>query len=369
MIRRTIDYISVLLEKQEARSGLFFTSCIVAVIFMVTAMLYVQPLFDPAFHGIQFSLLSEAPFDYSAANALRYRILSPFIGYVLFLRGPYFFIVPFAAAWIFTGTVYYQYRRKNLLHFDALLLTCFVAFSSTILIPFVAPGYTDVVTWLFIFMAFMKAEKIPWSAFYFSLALLNHESSLAVLPALIMYCIYTDRKSILKILVCFLLACVPHLCYRWFVNMHAETMYNTDFYFSSSNVLFSFRKLFLFLPAAVFYTFKLWWIFPICFTVWSLARKNFLQPAIILLLIGGALSLLIISYDYTRMMVICFPAVLLSYKWLMETVDRNMLRKFTLVLVALNFLVLQYHFNYDGAQPMFPWILNKVSAFFGTPLI
>ena len=58
-------------------------------------MLYITPRFEAAYHGLQYALLSNDPFDFTTPNALRYRILPSLIGYVTFLRGDIFFIIPF----------------------------------------------------------------------------------------------------------------------------------------------------------------------------------------------------------------------------------------------------------------------------------
>lgn len=129
------------------------------------------------------------------------------------------------------------------------------------------------------------------------------------------------------------------------------------------------KKLVIFLPAAFFYCFKLWWIFPVYYAVWAGYQKKYIECSILILIMTGGLSLVVIGYDYTRMLVIAFPAVLLSYEWMMRRFDAEKFRKFTFILILLNFFILQYHFNYDGAQPMFPWILNKVSERFGIPLV
>lgn len=369
MIQKSIRSISGFLIRLESRFGLLVSSLIIATLMLAMAMLYVQPIFTVAFHGIQFSALSENPFDLSTPNPLRYRILTPLIGYLLFLRGNYFFILPLFATWIFPAIIYYRYRRKNLEAIDAFFLTCFISFSCVLLLPLVAPGYTDIVTWLFIFLAFSFIEKIPLSALFFSFALLNHESSFVMLPALVLYSYKKNKHASFKTLILFLIACIPHLCYRWYVHINAETTYNLSFYLSKENIFFTMKKLVIFLPAALFYAFKLWWIFPVYFMAWTCYQKKYIECSILLLIIAGGLSLVIIGYDYTRMLVIAFPAVLLSYEWMMRQFEPERFRKFTLLLILLNFLILQYHFNYDGAQPMFPWILNKVSERFGIPLV
>lgn len=369
MIQKANRFISEHLARLEHRTGLAVASFILASIMMGCAMLYVQPVFTVLFHGISFSELSAHPFDFSTENPLRYRILAPLMGYLFFLRGPHFFILPLLASWIFLALVYFVYRKRNFEIIDAFLLTAFVAFSCLTLIPLVAPGYTDPVTWLFIFLAFSFSGNILMSALFFMLAMLNHESSFVMLPALILCNYEKNRKSILILLVAFLLACVPHICYRMYVDAHTTTKYSLSFYLSESNVFFTLKRLVLFGPAAVFYAFKLWWILPFCFIIWSAWYKNFFQGTVVLLTLAGALSLVLIAYDYTRMLVIAFPAVMLSYEWMLKHINRDLLRKATLILIAVNFLVLQYHFNYDGAQPMFPWLLNKISARLGMPIL
>ena len=369
MIQKLILTISGFLIRLESRFGLLFSSFIIATLMLALAMIYVQPIFTVAFHGIQFSALSENPFDLSTPNPLRYRILTPLIGYLLFLRGDCFFILPLLATWIFPAIIYYRYRRKNFEAIDAFFLTCFISFSCVLLLPLVAPAYTDIVTWLFIFLAFSFAEKTPLSALFFSFALLNHESSFVMLPALLLFSYYKNKHAIFKTLLLFFIACIPHLCYRWYVHINAETTYNVSFYLSKGNIFFTMKKLVIFLPAAFFYCFKLWWIFPVYFTAWAGYQKKYIEFSILLLIITGGLSLVVIGYDYTRMLVIAFPAVLLSYEWMMKQFEAEKFRKFTFLLILLNFLILQYHFNYDGAQPMFPWILNKVSERFGIPLV
>jgi hypothetical protein len=368
VIDHVITSLSNFLLKLESRFGLTITSLILALILTGISVIYVQPVFKVAFHGLLFSDLSEHPFDFNSVNNLQYRILGPLLGYLFFMRGELFFLLPMIFIVLFPATVYYSYRKKNTGHVDAFLLTCFISFSCVVLLPLVAPGYTDIITWFFIFLAFNNAEKIFPGAVYFSLALLNHESSLAMLPALILYACWLRKSGYIKIIFIYLLACVPHLLYRQYVDSYVSPLYSTSLYLSKSNIGFVMRKLVLYLPAAVFYAFKLWWIFPVCYAAWSFRKKKYFQFSIIACIIGGGGMLAFIGYDFTRMVVIAFPAVLISHEWFKEIIETKTLRKLTVVVIALNFLILQYHFNFDGAQPMFPWILNKISAYFGTPI-
>ncbi len=359
MLNKAITRISDFLLTLEARFGLFFSSLILATVFMACAMLYVQPVFTVTFHGILFSKLSENPFDFSISNNLRYRILSPLIGYLVFLRGNYFFIFPLLSSCIFPAIVYYRYRIKGMEAIDSFLITCFITFSCVVLLPLVAPGYTDVITWIFLFLTFSFIEKTFIASVFFSLALLNHESSIVLLPAIVMQGHQKSGSGFFIVLLYFIAACLPHFLYRLFINEYSPTLYNLSFYLNKGNIFFSSKKLIMYGPAALFYTFKLWWIFPVSYLSWSLLRKKFAEAGLLILILLSACSLVIISYDYTRMLVIAFPAVLLSYEWMLKVFNREKLRKFTLIIITANFLILQYHFNYDGAQPMFSWLLTE----------
>jgi hypothetical protein len=365
MLDRIINSIAVRLAALESKWGMMRTSFLLGTLLFAIAMLYVQPIFTVAFHGIPFSDLSAHPFDFSLDNPMRYRILSPFLAYLLFLRGDNFFIFPLLVTWLFACITYARFRKQGLEPVDGFLLSCFIAFSCVLLLPLVAPAYTDATTWLLVFLAFTCGKKTGWSAFLFSLALLNHESAFVLLPALTLFNYEQRQHSFLKIVLLFLAACVPHLAYRWYVHAHSVTRYSLSFYLSKETMLFSFHKLILFFPVAAFYAFKLWWLFPVTSSASALVNKKYMRFSILFLLISGVFSLSLISYDYTRMVVISFPAVLLSYQWFLEKSYRETLRKFTFALILLNFIILQYHFNYDGAQPMFPWLLNKISAHFG----
>jgi hypothetical protein len=320
-------------------------------------MIYVQPSFHPVFHGEQYSRISLAPFDFTSNDPLQYRILAPSLGYIFFLRGELFIFLPLLTCWIFVALVYFCYRRNALPPIEGFFAACFISFSSVVLIPLISPGYTDIVTWLFIFLAFIRQDKIRISALFFSLALLNHESSLAVLPGLVLLSYFRNRR-LKTALAAYALSLLPHFIYRLMVNYYSDPLYDVSFYLNSGNILFVLRK-FEYLPAAEFYTFKLWWILPLCMIVWCFTRKQYLQCLVLVSILAGVFSLVIISYDFTRMLTLAFPVVLVSLEWAAKEFPKNLMRKSILLLILLNFLVLQYHFNYDGAQPMFPWIFNR----------
>ena len=58
------------------------------------AWFWIRPSAEVQFHGILFSRLSIAPFDFSEENPTRFRILSPLLAHVIGLSGRYFYLFP-----------------------------------------------------------------------------------------------------------------------------------------------------------------------------------------------------------------------------------------------------------------------------------
>src|SRR5258706_537604 len=173
MIKKLTRNINSFLIALESKAGLLSASLLLGVMMLLLAMIYVQPSFDVdvKYHGSYFSELSEHPFRFSENNPLQYRILAPFIGYITFLRGDLFFILPLLFDVFLLAAVYYHYRKINYEVTDAFIMTAFICFSGTILIPLIAPAYIDSITYFFLFLAFAKAARIKSSAFFFFLSM------------------------------------------------------------------------------------------------------------------------------------------------------------------------------------------------------
>jgi hypothetical protein len=264
----------------ESRFGVIFAGVILGLIIIGFDMLYITPKFVATYHGLSYSNLSNNSFDFSYSNPLRYRILPSLIGYITFLRGDWFFIVPLIFTVIFSSSIYIVYRKKNYSPIDSLLFTGLLAFSCTVYIQLVAPGYTDVIFYFFIFISFSFIEKIYLSALFFSLALLSHESSIFLLPGLLLYSNYInkgDKFKFLQCLVVLIIATFPLLLYRKWVSNHINVEYNLNFYFSTKNIVFSVKNALALLPAGAFYAFKLFWFFPIyiLYKTWKRRELSF----------------------------------------------------------------------------------------------
>ena len=93
-MKRLINKINSICFSLESRFGLLMSSFILGLIVLGFDMLYVTPKFELAYHGLQYSVLSNNPFDFTTTIFVRYRILPSFLGYITFLRGNLFVVVP-----------------------------------------------------------------------------------------------------------------------------------------------------------------------------------------------------------------------------------------------------------------------------------
>ncbi len=355
MINNGIERINRFFIFLETRSNLIITSFVIGFIFLGLDMLYVTPKFEAAYHGLQYSILSNNPFDFSYVNPLRYRILPSLIGYLIFLRGNMFFIVPLIFALLFISSVYWIYRRKKYSPLDAILFTGLIAFSCTLYIQLVAPGYTDSIFYFFLFLSFAFVKDIIWCGVFFALAMLTHESSIFLLPGLLLYSGYIhngNKSATLKQFFMLLIAIIPLLIYRYWVSKQITVEYDLNFYFSKKNILFSLKKAIPLMPAGAFYAFKLFWLFPIYTLCKTWKKREFKFFTIIIVIIIFDFIQLIIAFDITRMLCLGFPAILLSAEKIKEEWQSEKFTHFVLGLTILNFFIFQYFMSSDGLIPM-----------------
>jgi len=363
MIRALITKTNLYCLSIEKRLGLLTTSLLIGFIIIAFDMLYVTPSFESAYHGLQYSLLSNNPFDFEHSNPLRYRILPSLIGYITFLRGDLFFIIPLIFALLLVTSIYYVYREKKYDPLDSLLFTGLIGFSSTIYIQLQAAGYTDAVFYFFVFLSFAYIKRPVLSAVYFCLGMLTHESCIFLLPGLILYSRYangTDIKQLFKYMGYLLVALIPLLIYRMWISSNVKVEYDLNFYFSKDNLSFAFKKMIDHIGAGGFYAFKLFWIFPL-FMLYK-ARKDKQFVMLIASIITCVFLQLLIAFDATRIVCLAFPAILIAAEKMKSYYDPVKFTKFFLCLTVLNFFLLQYFMSADGLIPMTPsaigWLLN-----------
>ena len=195
------------------------------------------------------------------------------------------------------------------------------------------------------------------------MALLNHERSLALLPALFLYAWHihkTEKLIVLKLFFIFLLACLPFIGYRYYVSHHADVLYSFDFYFSDVNIRPLIQDTLDSIPIAVFYSFRLLWFFP-AYALFKLSQQKEKQLAyVILLIIMFTLTQLLIAYDTTRLVCLAFPTILLSAEYVKKIWSADYFRSFSLKLLLFNLLVIPYCIGNDEHSLVMKGILHLI---------
>lgn len=353
-----INEIGIFLER---KFGLWSVAFGVGLVLLGLAMLYVKPHFQLAFHGLQFGLLSNDPFDFSQANPLRYRILPSLLGYLTFLRGNRFVLLPLIFAVAFLSVIYGSFRRKGFQPMEAVLTAGLIAFSSSVLIQLIAPGYTDSVFYFFIFLSFHFVRKPFVSGLFFALALLTHESSLFMLPPLLVYALYLhpgEWAKLGKYALILAVAVVPLLLYRIWVSQHVQVEYDLSYYFSTKNIAFTRDRVLPRLPVGLFFVFKLLWLIPIFAFVLSLLKREFLFAFLLLTLLICDVAQLLIAFDVTRMLGLGFPILLLSAEKLRTYWPGKQWLTIVGILLLINLMIPQHFMTVDGLVPMPPIFLK-----------
>ncbi|MFY9311273.1 MAG: hypothetical protein WAQ28_19670 [Bacteroidia bacterium] len=259
-------------------------------------------------------------------------------------------------------------RKREYSPIDALLFAGFIAFSSTLYIQLASPGYTDIVFYYFNFLAFVLIRRRFYSALFYCLALLTHESSLFLLPALILYSRYINKQGglmLLKYCIYLLIAIIPLLAYRYWVAMNTVVEYDLAFYFSKKNIIFCLGKVLPLAPAGAFYAFKLFWFFPvyILYRSWIKNDKRFFLVIVSILICDFAQ--LIIAFDITRMLCLGFPAIVLAAEKLKEDWEPEKFTRYALGLTLANFIILQCFMSADSLHPLLPLPYTWLTGLFG----
>ena len=87
----------------------------------------------------------------------------------------------------------------------------------------------------------------------------------------------------------------------------------------------------------------------------SAPRGSSPSRCVIITILCGTFAQIIIAYDYTRMLVLAFPAILLSAEYVREMYPKRF-ATYSLMLIIFNLIITQYQYNFDGAVKI---VMNK----------
>jgi len=351
-----VNGIDSLCKSLETKFGLYLSSLILSALLLILASLYATPVFKPINHGVYFVQLSTNPFDISSNNPMQYRILTPLIGYILFLRGESFLILPLIMGWLLLATVYIYSRKQGFEESESLAFSSLLAFSSPILFLLHFQGYVDTTSYLLVILAIIFQDK-PWVwPLFFSLSVVNHESNCFLLPwfLFLMYYKRTNLKNIAKSLVVLTFMFSLIMIYRKWVDKNVSGALSAGFYLQWPAIKFNISRIARFFSWGCFEAFKLFWFFPLltCFEFFVLGRyRDIMHLALIILC---AMFQLILASDTSRLMGLAFPSILFSAMALKELWGSNHFKKWIWLVIILNFFVPQYYVGQECGIPFLP---------------
>ena len=375
MINKFTLWISQTATGLENKWGLLPVSLLAGVVILLPSCLFVWPKVALEYHGIGYAELSKNIFNLDQENELRYRVFSPFIGWLTQMKGNRFQVIPWSFLILFLSAVYYEFRRMKYQPALAFLASALMGFSCTTFLPLRSPGYVDPASYLFIFLMFTRIRNTPLVALLLALALLNHESVVFLLPAILGYHFFihlqeNSRTSqnlgdTLKFAGSLALAFIPFLLYRHWVNQHQTVHLSLSYYLSKGNILECLNVTLIYAPMAAFYAFRLFWFFPLwaAWNNWQNGLKlKSLWYALTLLLIA---SQLIIAFDTTRLFILAFPLIIIGLTDLTKSYGEKFITRKGWQLFALNLLILPYFVGRDqvfhlhsGLYRLLIWIIQ-----------
>jgi hypothetical protein len=350
------------LLKVEKALTLLGAAVLVALLLLICVSFYVMPRFTLSNHGHLYAQLSQAPFDFSQNNPLSYRPLVPAIAYFLQVPAGAFVLLPWLFMLLTLTAIYSWYRRKLFSPSEALLMSLLMAFSSAILIPLIAPGYTDIATYFFLFLCFAFVQRKYFFSLFFCLALFTHENAVLVLPALFAYSLQANQRNRhewLYLTIAVVVAVIPYLLYRRYVDQHAEIAFDLSFYLNTENITRNFGLVARLAPIGAFFAFKLFWFIPLVYVAYCFRQGKITDTLPVFLIIAGTSMQLLIAYDITRLFAFSFMAILLSAEKLKEVFPSKW-STYVFYLFVLNCFVPQYFISQEGLNDMFrQWFISS----------
>lgn len=332
---------------------------------LLVAMLYGAPAWEVTFHGVTFSEMAKAPLIFSSENWVQYRILSPLLGHLFFLRGNNFLWFMLLIAVLFLGLIYLLSRSKGMSPVESLGIISLMAFSTPVLFLLHFPGYTDLTTYIFIVLMMMHSEKKILCYFLFGISLFNHEMILFLVPWLAFLLSenkFLNKKYFQTLSVLFL-ASLPYLVFRFYVTSRVDVHYNLSYYFSSNNIFWTLEHIWKLFPLGFFQAFKLFWLMPLLAIIYFAKQKNNFFLLSFVLIMAGTLLQLLIASDTSRLIGLAFPVILLGSFAMKEKWGEKFSSRLWL-LVLVNLFIPSCYVGQEVIVPYAPYIFQLFTSIF-----
>ncbi|REJ80872.1 MAG: hypothetical protein DWQ44_04585 [Bacteroidetes bacterium] len=330
--------IFISLERKLGPAGMVIFA---GLILLLIAGLFTSPRWELFYHGKGFTRLSENPFDFSDGNPLRYRILSPLIAYVTFLKGPLMKYLMLGILGLFLGLVYSFHRKKNFMPAESFGIALLLSLTSLTFFQFHFPAYNDPLSYVLIMQFLMRPVNITGAIVILSLMLFNHENLIFLFPFLFMYRLWCKEShvTIRQNILVFVASLIPYAAYRFVLNQYAKVDFDSSYYFQASNIEWTLDHVSEWFGEGVFQALRLAWLLPLAAIAIGLARKNYKDMAMISVCIVFVLSQMLIAFDISRLSALAFPAVLIGAQRVRETFGSKNFLNMLFLLIIMQMLI------------------------------
>ncbi len=357
---KIITTTDLFLEKIEQRYGRLSVSVLIGFLFLFSAALVTDIRLETFHHGNGFTRLSIHPFDFSLPNDLRYRILSPLLGYLLFFRGPafkYFMLIVLA---MFLAFIYFFRRNENSKPVAALLITALCAFSTLTFHQLYYPAYNDPLSYLLIliFLVYFKDRKAAMALL--TLMLFNHENTIFLFPFLFFLSLSGNYSigNILMISIRFIIAVFLYWMYREFISYHVKIEYTASYYLDPNQMKWAQEHVLPNLLSGIFQAFRLFWIFPVAAITINIYEKRPIEIVLFILALSGVFAQFLVAYDISRLTGLAFPVIIISA---IRTANFFGYKKFvvaTMIIILANFFIPSFNIGALDPIPLRPFWMN-----------
>jgi hypothetical protein len=355
-MERAIAIIDYLLAKLESKLTSYGVGILVGAVLLAAAHIYINPVLAPVYHGVNYTQLSNNPFNFTANNPVQNRILTPLVAHYLGFTGPHYMNFIRVIGVLFLAAVYIAARHRSIPAVNAFLGSSIFAFTLPIINFIRFPGYTDITSYLCIFLAMVTVQRLWLWPIFLALAVLNHESNIFVLPWFFLFHAISNKGRWLTIAAsaaALALTVVPWYLWIMYAKKLSAPEYSPEFYLNA-HLWGKFSTVAARYYSGLFATFKILWILPALAVWWALSkRQNLIEAlstvALYIAIVACATGQLFLAHDTSRLLTLAFPAVWLGFLQLNQQLSASKSAYVLAWLILINLFIPNYMCgtNYD----------------------
>ncbi|MBN1212501.1 MAG: hypothetical protein JXA92_07975 [candidate division Zixibacteria bacterium] len=341
------DWLDAALVRSENKHGRLFWLIKLSFLMVLAACIYTRVSTHCSFLGSQYAELARNPFAFDPANPVGYRLLTPLLSYLVGLRGHGIIVINLIISGVLLAVVYDYFRKTALRPGDAFLAVVTMTFSLTVLTSIHCGGYTDIMTYLLIFLMWRYRKNRVLFYVLFFLGLLNREAVAFLIPWFVFISFETAGKKrfvIIDLILGLSLTLGGYYLYRLWIESHQTVRFSTTYYLDHllNDPFKHFLDTFKYHSLGLFSVYQILWVFPLLTIVSRWRERNYRQIISFLLLIVCAGVQLLVARDTSRMFTLGFMVGPLALEHLFQTDFRNF-RNWAFWAVLFNLVVPQVY--------------------------